>query len=204
MNSSMPRCFPGWGGVSAIKVTRTLHCGARHASSNASNEIVSTGNVVLRTSTASQRSPSWPMDQALQNLSTSFFAEFPDLRGFIGPRQSACLRILLGGAEGDRFRDKLAEISERIRRMPAVHESGRSQMAHLRYQLNNYECLLVEKDIAFPDEDPADYQAQAYGFCRFHPHRGELGYVSLPEILAGGALLDLRFTPMPVDEVVVD
>ena len=58
---------------------------------------------------------------------------------------------------------------------------------------------ITERDVSADDEDG---QAQCFGWAELHPDGGELGYISIPEILSLGGELDLAFIPCKLSEVV--
>ena len=69
-------------------------------------------------------------------------------------------------------------------------------MAHLHYFLGGADWWLIEKD---SDPDNAG-QIQAFGIADLGMG-AELGYISIPEILACGAELDYYFAPKTVAEI---
>jgi len=117
------------------------------------------------------------------------------LRRFIGPAQMAALRECLVGEEGAWFRATLATLTHRIATMPKTYEQdglGDAAIVYLHYFTPAGDWYITEKD------DEA-VQHQAFGLANLgYP---ELGYVSLPEILAAGAELDLHWAPKPLAEI---
>jgi hypothetical protein len=80
-------------------------------------------------------------------------------------------------------------------------------VAYLHYfaggQANWY---ITEKDKGCPDDE--DYggpggppQQQAFGLADLFGDGGELGYISIAEILANRGELDLHWTPKPLSEI---
>ena len=49
--------------------------------------------------------------------------------------------------------------------------------------------------------DDGNGNAQAFGLADLFADGGELGYISIPELLENGAHLDLAFTPKPLSEI---
>ena len=58
---------------------------------------------------------------------------------------------------------------------------------------------IVEKDAGAADDEPEDFQSQAYGLAIIH--EAEMGYISIPEILSVGAELDLHWTPRSIESI---
>ena len=115
-----------------------------------------------------------------------------DLGEFIGRNQMRVLGDLCRGEEGEWFRDKLCELAETVRSMPRTYETdgqGDAAVAHLHYFTPSMDFYITERD-AEPE------QQQAFGLVV--GYETELGYISLREILACGAEIDLHWTPKPV------
>ncbi|MBU2802169.1 MAG: hypothetical protein RE468_08965 [Acidithiobacillus caldus] len=112
--------------------------------------------------------------------------------------QAQTLSALCKGEEGEFFRKKIAEIHEIWRGMPCTYETdgeGLNAVAYLHYTLNAWDWYITERD-ADPD---GLGQQQAFGLvCGFER---ELGYISLEEITAAGAELDLNWDPKPLREI---
>lgn len=120
------------------------------------------------------------------------------LEGFIGHSQRTCLRWLCNsGEEQDFFRGRVAELASLIASMPRTYDQdgqGDNAIASLHYFTGGCDVWVTELDRGSPDDTPEDFQSQAFGLVDlgFGP---DLGYVSLPEILAAGAELDLYYSP---------
>lgn len=127
---------------------------------------------------------------------------FHTLRGFIGRSQIIVLSDLArGGEECQYFRHLLTNLAATVACMPATHEStGTEAKAYLHYFTPGADFYIVEKDIGCATDEPEDYQSQAYGLADLG-YGPELGYISLPEILAAGAELDLCYTPQTIAEI---
>jgi hypothetical protein len=129
-------------------------------------------------------------------------------RAFIGARQSATL--------SDAQKTALAS---RIASMPGTYETdgqAGAAIAHLRYFIPSAGSLggesrrgvlagsgpacwyITERD---KSADDGDGNAQAFGLAAFYADGGELGYISIPELLENGAWLDLAFTPKPLSAI---
>jgi hypothetical protein len=79
--------------------------------------------------------------------------------------------------------------------MPKTYEQdglGQQAIAHLHYFTAGGDWYITERD-THPD------QHQAFGAANLG-YGAELGYISLPELLAAGAELDLHFTPRPLTQ----
>lgn len=126
------------------------------------------------------------------------------LEGFVGHSQAVCLRWLCrAGEEREFFRGRVAELAQRIATMPRTHDQdgkGGDAVAYLHYFTGGVDVWITELDRGAPDDTPADFQSQAFGLVDLG-YGPELGYVSLPEILAAGAELDLYFAPRALREV---
>jgi hypothetical protein len=59
---------------------------------------------------------------------------------------------------------------------------------------------ITEKDAGGPDDEPGTGQVQAFGLADLGDG-GELGYISIAEILECGGELDLYFRPTTLGEV---
>jgi len=117
-----------------------------------------------------------------------------------GPRQRAGLLSLLAGEEGEHYENALANVSRVWETMPKTYETegqGRAAVAHLHFFLGAADWWIVEKDA---DTD-GEGQVQALGIADLGMGCRELGYISIPEILAVGAELDLYYQPSTVGEI---
>lgn len=112
----------------------------------------------------------------------------PTLKPFIGNSQRKALHELLTGEEGAWFAEKIIALAKHIETMPATYgqDGIDDPTAHLRYFLGSATWLITEKD-------SEGEQLQAFGWADLGDP--ELGYISLVEILAHGAELDLHFEP---------
>ena len=113
--------------------------------------------------------------------------------------QRTAILEALRGEEGAFFAQRIKEICATWAAMPKTYETdgqGRDALARLHYFTSGCDWWIVEKDV---DPDHAG-QAQAFGIADLGMG-AELGYISLPEILAAGAELDLYWTPKTVREI---
>lgn len=124
-------------------------------------------------------------------------------KNFISSRQLNVIGDLCRGEEAQFFLQKIIEFTDRISNMPKTYEQdgmGDKAVAHLHYFTPNADFYIIEKDIG--DQDgPNGPQHQAYGLVSLHGEYPEKGYISLPEIFAAGAELDLHFTPDTIENI---
>ena len=128
---------------------------------------------------------------------------FDVLTRWIGYGQREAIKAGLRGEERAFFVDKLKELADIIDAMPETYrarEKGSQAVAFLHYFAGgSANWWIVEKDAGAPDDGPADFQSQAFGLANLFggpaDQDAELGYISIPEILAAGAELDLHWTP---------
>ncbi len=122
------------------------------------------------------------------------------LRPFIGRSQMHCLADACRGEEKQWFFDKLCELAALVTAMPKTYEQdgkGDRAIASLHYFVGGCDWWVTEKDIETPD---ALGQHQAFGLASLGDEP-ELGYISIVELLANGAELDLHFNPRTLAEV---
>ena len=104
------------------------------------------------------------------------------------------------GEEKQFFFDKLVEMAGIVSTMPKTYEQeelGDQAVAHLHYFRGNQDWYITEKDMETPEEPG---QHQAFGLADFGDG-GELGYISIVELIAHGVELDLYFRPKTLAEV---
>jgi hypothetical protein len=114
-----------------------------------------------------------------------------EIRQFLSAGQ---MRVLAEGAnrgeEKQYFRDKIAELSKRIADMPKTYEQdgkGDQAIAYLHYFRGSGDWYITEKDME-------DGVTQAFGLADLG-QGGELGYISITELVKAGVELDLHFEP---------
>src|ERR1051326_9634668 len=121
------------------------------------------------------------------------------LRGFIGGSQ---LRVIGDGCRGEErqyFFDKLVQIAGIVTRMPKTYETdgqGDNAVAYLHYFFSNCDWFITEKDEAADGEG----QIQAFGLADLG-YGGELGYISIAELITLNVELDLHFTPSTLAQI---
>lgn len=124
------------------------------------------------------------------------------LRFFIGHGQLAAMIDGCRGEDGEWFRAKIAELFDTVQTMPKSYETdgqGMRAVAHLRYFAGGSAAwLITERDAGAPDDSIPGKQHQAFGRADLFGDGGELGCISIAEIIAEGGELDLYFTPKPL------
>lgn len=119
------------------------------------------------------------------------------LRGFIGKSQLHAIGQGCWGGERQYFYDKLVEMAGIVTRMPRTYEQdglGDRAIAHLHYFKGSCDWYITEKD-----SEP-DGQHQAFGLANLG-YGGELGYISIVELVDLDVELDLYFTPCSLAEI---
>lgn len=119
------------------------------------------------------------------------------LRRIIGAGQFAALREAMRGEEGAWFRQRLAELAETFRTMPKVYEQdgkGDDAIVYLHLFGGSADAWITERDTT-------DEQYQAFGLCDLFGDGGELGYISIVELIRAGLELDMHWTPKTLREV---
>lgn len=118
------------------------------------------------------------------------------LKHFIGTNQLTLTLALSDGEEGQFFKDKLQEIQNTIDTMPKTYETdgqGYEATAYLRYFHScGFFAYITERDIETE-------QYQAFGYVNLGG--GELGYVSIEELIQNDFEVDYHFTPAPLKEI---
>lgn len=115
------------------------------------------------------------------------------LRGFIGTAQLQAIGQVCYSEEKQFMFDKLAEMAGIITTMPVTYDTdgqGQRAIAQLHYFTCGCDWYITERD-------QVTEQLQAFGLANLG-YGGELGYISLVEILECGAELDLYWTPKPL------
>jgi len=122
------------------------------------------------------------------------------LNSFIGRVQLLCIRDLLRGEEKEYFKQMMRELVLRLEAMPKSYETdgqGDQAVVYLHYFLGNMDWFITEKDRG----DGIDQeQNQAFGLADLG-YGGELGYISIAELLTNKVDFDLYWTPKTLEEV---
>jgi hypothetical protein len=124
---------------------------------------------------------------------------------FIGASQWSAIAHGLRGEEKDFFLLKMMKLGQIIRDMPRTGQTdgqGDDAVAHLHYFAGGRASwYITEKDIGAADDRREDFQSQAFGLADLFGDGGELGYISIPEILAAGGELDLYWRPKTLGDI---
>jgi hypothetical protein len=118
---------------------------------------------------------------------------FTTLAPFIGRTQRAVLLSSLKSEEGPAILGMLNELAERVSLMPMTYEQdglGDQATVYLHYFRGACDWYITERD-----QEPE--QLQAFGLANLG-HGGELGYISIVELVRLDIELDLHFTPTPL------
>lgn len=119
------------------------------------------------------------------------------LSNFIGAAQLAAINQGCSGEEREYFLDKVIDMTDLIQNMPKTYDQdgkGDAAIVYLHYFNSGCDWYIIEKDME--EED----QQQAFGLADLG-YGGELGYISIKELINGGAELDLHFTTRPLSEI---
>jgi len=127
-------------------------------------------------------------------------AAMATLGGFLSLAQYRTIGQAFRGEEGDWFMHKAIELADQVRAMPMTYQQdglGDDAVVHLHYFLRGADWYITERDV---DLDRAG-QRQAFGLADLFGDGGELGYISIVDMIAAGAELDLHWTPRTLGEV---
>jgi len=118
------------------------------------------------------------------------------LKGFIGRNQLAAIDAGVWGEERQFFYDKLVEMAQVVTTMPVTYQTdgqGLDAVVQLHYFVAGCDWFITERDCE-------SEQFQAFGKADLG-YGGELGYISIVEILENGGELDLHWTPKTLKEI---
>lgn len=121
-----------------------------------------------------------------------------DIERFIGGAQLPCICELLDGEEGEFYHKKLLELANLFRIMPKTYdqeELGDLAVVHLHYFAGGQANWWIT------ERDKLSEQHQAFGLADLYDDGGELGYISIVEILENGGELDLHWKPITLREL---
>jgi hypothetical protein len=127
------------------------------------------------------------------------------LQHFIGPSQRHAIIAAMRGEERQWFADKLGELARIVETMPATYGQdgkGDKAIAYLHYFAGGQASWwITEKDLGSPQDPIPGQQLQAFGLADLFGDGGEVGYISIAEILENGGELDLHFAPKTLGEI---
>jgi hypothetical protein len=118
------------------------------------------------------------------------------LSRFISTAQLQAISSLCDGEEKQFFYDKLVELANIVETMPvsyATDGQGNQAIVHLHYFTAGADWYITERDVETE-------QLQAFGLANLG-YGGELGYISIVELLKCGAELDLCWQPRKLSEI---
>jgi len=120
---------------------------------------------------------------------------FRTLRPFIGRAQIEAMADVCRGEERRYMLSKLSELIETVQTMPKTYETdgATDPIVRLHYFVAGCDWYIVERDIE-------NEQLQAFGKADLGMGFPELGYISITEITAAGAELDLHWSEKPLSE----
>ena len=125
------------------------------------------------------------------------------LIGFMGPYQGAAMIEGMKGEEAEFFKISALEWSVLILTMPKSYETdgqGMAAVAQLHYFKGGMDWYITEKDAGEKADGSPGQQHQAFGWADLG-YGGELGYISIAEIIANGGELDLHWAPKPLGQI---
>lgn len=122
--------------------------------------------------------------------------ELAKIRKFLSRSQYRAMSQAMKGEEGSFFIDKAKALAAIINGMAVTYEQdgkGDDAVAYLHYFQGAGDWFITEKDID-------GGTPQAFGFANLG-HGGELGYISIDELVKNNVELDLHFTPTRLGDV---
>jgi len=141
-------------------------------------------------------------ENAKPSRAATLAAQISALRHFIGHAQLVAMIDGTKGEEGEWFRAKIGALCDTVRTMPKSYETdgqGMRAVARLRYFAGGRAAwLITERDAGAAGDSTPGEQSQAFGHADLFGDGGELGYISIAEIIAVGGELDLFFTAKPL------
>ena len=126
------------------------------------------------------------------------------LRPFINPRQLKAMCSYCYGEEKQFFLNKFSELARIVSTMPKTYETdgqGDKAVAHLHYFAGGSDFYITEKDKGDGRDEVPGQQHQAFGLSDVFGDGGELGYVSIAELIQHKVELDLYWTPRTLAEI---
>lgn len=118
------------------------------------------------------------------------------LRDFIGAAQMQAMREVLYGEEAEFMQRIVSDMIDLVDSMPVTYDTdgqGNQAIVQLHYFTQGADWFITERD-------SEEQQLQAFGKADLG-YGGELGYISIVELLECGAELDLHWTPKKLSDV---
>ncbi|HEU0197008.1 MAG TPA: hypothetical protein VFQ88_07290 [Nevskiaceae bacterium] len=130
------------------------------------------------------------------------------LRRYMPEAERSVVTCALRGDEGLWFAQTLRGIRDLIAAMPYTYQTdgqGDAAVVHLHYFNGGGDWYITERDRGESTESVADpfagEQLQAFGLACPFGDDGELGYISIQELIACGVELDLHWKPRSLGDV---
>lgn len=137
------------------------------------------------------------IDDGQQNSVEKGMAALNSVRQFLSRGQFKTIADAMKGEEGRFFIDKAKVLAQLIEGMAKTYEQdgkGDDATAYLHYFKGSGDWYITEKDASGKGTE------QAFGLADLG-HGGELGYISIDELVRNNAELDLHFEPKPLSAV---
>lgn len=118
------------------------------------------------------------------------------MRRFIGASQIKCMMDGIRGEEGEFFIQKFLDLAKLVETMPKTYEQdglGESAVVFLHYFRGSADWWITERD-----QEAAQWQA--FGLADLYGDGGEIGYISIVELIRCGVELDLYWKPKTLGE----
>jgi hypothetical protein len=122
------------------------------------------------------------------------------LREFMPSSQIQVIINAMRSEEKQYFFNKVVALAELIKGMPKTYEQdgkGNKAIAYLHYFRGTMDWYITEKDAGSPEDNR---QVQAFGLADLG-YGGELGYISIVELLENQIELDMYFTPTELENI---
>ncbi len=122
------------------------------------------------------------------------------LRKFVNPSQIQVMVQCARGEEGEYFRSMIERLASLVTTMPKTYDQdgmGDAAVVHLHYFRGNMDWFITERDAETPEEPG---QHQAFGLADIG-YGGELGYISIVELIRNGVEIDLYWKPCTLGEL---
>jgi hypothetical protein len=118
------------------------------------------------------------------------------LKSFISKAQLSVMNNICAGEEGEFMLQKMQELCLTITTMPKTYQTdgqGPDAIVHLHYFHGGMDWYITERD-----QEPE--QSQAFGLANLG-YGGELGYISIAELIENNIEIDLYWTPKKLSEI---
>ena len=119
------------------------------------------------------------------------------LRRFVSADQISAIQAGIRGEEGQYFRGLALLLATTFMAMPRTYEQdglGDQAIVHLHYFTGSQDWYITERDV-----EPM--QHQTFGLADLFMDGGELGYISIVELIQNGVEIDFHWTPRTLADV---